>query len=138
MATVLAVASQNDCVDTFYTLYNASSTMADANEYAKAAALREASAKLFQDCLDRRAAPKAGIYPFDGVGAYLIAATFWHLANENFEAQRDLGLAEMALQDVLIKYSASTLTDPQRMYLYEVKRLIQDDESGRWAVWKDQ
>jgi hypothetical protein len=24
------------------------------------------------------------------------------------------------------------------MYLYEVKRLIQDDESGRWAVWKDQ
>ena len=87
--------------------------------------------------MDRSKAPKDGIFPFDGVGAYLIAATFWHLADENIEAQRDLNLGKATLQDVLTKYPASTLTDRQRLYLYQMNRLIHDDESGKWAVWKD-
>jgi hypothetical protein len=77
------------------------------------------------------------MYPFDGVGAYVIAATFWHLAGEGTEAERDLKLGKTALRDVLGRFPISTLTDAQRLELAEMQRLIHDDESGRWAVWKD-
>lgn len=136
IATVLALAPQSDCSETFYALYNMSSKMANDGKYAEAAALREASGHLFQDCLDQKRAPREGMYPFDGVGAYLIAATFWRLAGENTEAMRDLRLGETALQVILKRYPISTLTDAQRLELAEMQRLIHDDESGKWAVWK--
>jgi hypothetical protein len=137
LAFGVSLTSSDGCSATFFALYNASSKMADNGRYPEAAALREASANLFEDCLSENRAPRTGIYPFDGVGAYLIAATFWHLAGEKAEAKRALSLGKSALREVLIRYPASMLHDQQRLYLYQMNRLIHDDDAGKWAIWTE-
>jgi hypothetical protein len=137
IATTLGLASPT-CVDTFHDLYNSSSKLADSGAYAKAAALREAAANIFQDCLSDGKAPRDGMYPFDGVGAYLIAATFWHLAAASSEAERNLALAKASLNKVNRMYPGASLTDAERVYLVEMERIIREDETGKWAVWKDE
>jgi hypothetical protein len=137
LVTALLTDHSEACSKPYYDLYNASSRLADLSHYAEAAALREGAAHLFDDCLANGAAPRDGMYPFDGVGAYLLAATFWHLAGQSTEAERTLLLARTSLQQVLRTHPESELTDAQRLYLYQMRRLIQDDGSGKWAVWKE-
>jgi hypothetical protein len=114
-----------------------SSNYADANRYAQAAALREGAARIFEDCMSQGDAPKEGMYPFDAVGSYLISATFWHLAGYSNEANRTLSLAKSSLIRVLQSYPERGLTDRQRLYLYQMRRLIHDDDAGHWAIWKE-
>jgi hypothetical protein len=138
IATALNLSSSSACVDTFHSLYNTSSKLADSGAYAQAAALREGAGNLFEDCLRINRAPRDGIYPFDGVGSFLIAATFWHLAGADAEAERTLGLGIAALKRLRANFPNASLTNPQRLYLGEMEKLIREDGLHNWAVWSDQ
>lgn len=114
-ATTLNLTLSSVCVDTFHSLYNTSSKVADSGNYAQAAALREGAGNIFEDCLRNNRAPRDGMYPFDGAGAFLIAATFWRLAGADAEATRTLGLGKSALQRLELRYPQASLSDSQRL-----------------------
>ncbi|HET6275367.1 MAG TPA: hypothetical protein VFE16_05430 [Candidatus Cybelea sp.] len=132
-----ALANSEECSTSFLTPYNESSKLADKGMYTQAATLREESATIFQDCLKKGWAPKNGLYPFDGAGAYLIAATFWHLAHRDEKAQRDLALGKATLAEIMVSHPYGSLTESQRLYYSEMSKLIHEEESGTWGVWRD-
>ncbi len=131
---VTQVALPDNCDTAFNLLYQQSTTLANEKRYVEAAALREASANVFQDCLHQGRAPRDGEYPLDGVGAYVVAGVFWHLAGQVTEAKRALDAGKVALQSVLHDYTSTTI-DPAA--LKHLQEMISNADSGNWAVWSE-
>jgi hypothetical protein len=53
------------------------------------------------------------------------------------KAQSDLALGKAALAEIMVSHPYSALAASQRLYYDEMNKLIHEDESGRWAAWKD-
>lgn len=127
----------DDCNAAFKQLFERSTALANEKRYLQAAARREASADVFQDCLAQERAPHHGQYPLDGVGAYLAAAVFWHLAGETPEARKSLTNAKSALHSVLQTYPEASLPDLARGEPDHMRKMIRDDDAGCWGVWQE-
>ncbi len=137
MATMSVQSPAAVCATAFNTLYTASTESANHNQYLQAAALREASAHVFQSCMSRHEAPAYGLYPFDGVNAFIVAAMFWHLAGVSTEAKRTLVLAENTLRIVTAEYPASQKNADFKVLLLHETKLLTQEEEGKWPVWSE-
>lgn len=134
LASTIAFGSTREaCFEVYANLFNASSQRANREDYVQAAAFRESAAEVFQDCLAEKSAPTTGEYPWDGAGAYAIAAEFWHLAGFDLAAKRDLIMAKIVLAKVEEEFPGPS---PNDSFREETERTIRNDEAGRWSVWK--
>jgi hypothetical protein len=137
LAAISTQSPTSVCADAFNTLYAQSTESANHARYLQAAALREASAHIFESCRSKHEAPTYGLYPLDGVNAFIVAAMFWHLAGINTEAERTLTLARNALSNVTANYPASRKDANYNVLLQHESNLLNQEEKGQWPVWSD-
>lgn len=137
LVAVLNSAANSRCSETFNALFAMSARRADEREYAEAAALREGAAHVYDSCSHQTDEPRHGLFPFDGVGAYAVAAMFWHLSRNDDQATRNLGLAKAALDALRRSYPRRSMDDVYRLHLNKIEQVIRNEENGHWGVWKE-
>ena len=131
-----ATPMQTHCDATFHSLLKGSVTAADGSRFVDAAALREGAANVYQACLLKGAIAHSGIYPFDGVGSFIIASTFWHLSGDDMEAERALSQSKIALELVQKRFSRIPHDSAYQGHLDLMIHMIGDRKHGKWGRWR--
>jgi hypothetical protein len=130
-----AVGETSDCSSRFEHLLRESVGLANVGEYGEAAALREKSGVLFQKCFREGRAPRDEMFPFDGVNAFTVAGTLWHVAGRDDRAHKALKSAVQALHEVLAAVPVPSLNAQQRSYYLRIQSVVDREEGGKWGVW---